>query len=132
MIVSIADGTDLLSLLPSVLMQRETSEVALGILQVCVCVCVHVCVCVCVCVYRCVCVCVCTCMCVCIIYMYMCVLVHVCLYTCVCVCVLTRVCVIGASVSKPHTSVTSLRRACVFMLACLLACLLGSCKYRKF
>ena len=31
--------------------------------------------------------------------------------------------VIGASLSEPHTSVTSLRRACVSMLACLLACL---------
>ena len=34
---------------------------------------------------------------------------------------------IGASVSEPHTSVTSLRSACVCLLACL-----SSCKYRKF
>ena len=35
--------------------------------------------------------------------------------------------IIGASVSEPHTSVTSLRRACVSMLACcLLACHLAN------
>ena len=34
--------------------------------------------------------------------------------------------IIGASLSEPHTSVTSLRRACVSMLACLLACHLAN------
>ena len=38
---------------------------------------------------------------------------------------------IGASLSEPHTSVTSLH-TCVCMLACLLACLLGPTAYRKF
>ena len=37
--------------------------------------------------------------------------------------------VIGASLSKPHTSMTALR-TCVCMFACL--CLLGLATYRKF
>ena len=38
--------------------------------------------------------------------------------------------IIGASLSKPHTSGTALRM-CVCMFACLLACLLAAI-YRKF
>ena len=37
---------------------------------------------------------------------------------------------IGASLSEPHTSVTSLH-PCVCMFVCLLACLLGPTTYRK-
>jgi len=39
--------------------------------------------------------------------------------------------VVGASLSEPHTSMTSLR-ACVCMLVCLYACLRGPTTYQKF